>query len=89
MKSGIAVMVLGVIVLLCGIGVIALAPWRYIQKAQSTASTIPSVPIPEEVTATINWLLYTFIVLIGNLFLSGIALIFAGYGLYKVKVKET
>lgn len=84
---GVLVMVMGLFVLLLGIGVVVLAPWKGISQAQSIT---PPVDIPEleGLEATVTWLLFTFLALIVNLFLSGIALILVGYGLYKVKGEE-
>lgn len=80
-------MVLGIIILVAGIRVIALFPWQLVSYGGQTET---ESTIPPEFQRAVAWAVYTFIVLIANLFLSGIGLILAGYGLYHTQsVKKT
>jgi len=94
-RVGITVMIMGVLVLLAGISVVISFPWsimKYMQFDRQTGTQQPStMPQQEsmftEIGKIITWVIYTFMILIANLFLSGIGLILAGYGLYKTSAQ--
>ena len=83
LKIGIVVMVLGVIVLVSGFVVILSAPWDILNlEAYDAISSVGA--LLGDMFRLLNWGIIVFVALLGNLFLSGTALILAGYTLYRV-----
>ena len=83
LKIGIAIMVLGVAILLSGVYVVMSAPWDLISfENYNLMSSYSS--LFGDVFRLLNWGIATFVALLANLFLSGTALMLAGYTLYCV-----
>ena len=83
LKIGIVIMALGVIVLLSGLYVVLSAPWDLISFEDYGSLSTYSL-LFGDIFRLLNWLITTFMALVANLFLSGTALIIAGYALYRV-----
>jgi len=92
LKLGLAIMALGALILLLGIYVVVAAPWDLMDFGGSSSSSYSTDSlfgsIFDPIISVLNWLFTTFIILVANLFLSGIALIVAGHALNKVSETE-
>ena len=76
-------MALGVIVLVSGFVVILSAPWDILSlDAYNSMAAVGA--LLGDVFRLLNWGIIVLVVLLGNLFLSGTALILSGYTLYRV-----
>ena len=87
MKFGIIIMALGVIVLLSGFIVILSAPWD-ILSLDAYNSMAAFGALLGDMFRLLNWGIIVGAALLGNLFLSGTALILAGYKLYRLPTTQ-